>query len=371
MTIKNKPLYIHIPFCQHLCAYCDFPKAYYEKKQADDYLCALLNEIEEYQVESCPTIYIGGGTPSALSLDQLDKLLSAVAPLLQENGEFTMECNMENTDPEKLALFQKYGVNRLSFGVQSFQKDLLEEMGRHHQKEDVMRILHLAREMGFQNINIDLIYGFPKQTIEDIKRDISFFCKLRVPHISIYSLTISPHTLFAIQQVEERDQDDLRLFYDTIFAHLQQAGYQRYEVSNFALPGYASRHNQYYWRNDEYIGVGAGAHGYLQGIRYENTKSIPYYIKGKRVIRQEKVAKKDQMLYEVMLNLRTMEGIHQKQFVNRYGEEAWQQFIALTMQYQKKGFLIQDANRLYCSADGLMILDSMLRDFFYQLEKEE
>ena len=371
MTIKNKPLYIHIPFCEHLCAYCDFAKVYYDEKQAEKYLHALIKEMEENPIKDCPTIYIGGGTPSALTLEQLDFLLSFVSPLLQEKGEFTLECNIENIDEKKLSLFRKYGVNRLSFGVQSFQPALLEKMGRHHRKENVMRVVMLAKEFGFDNINLDFIYGFPEQTLEDLIQDIEIFCDLKVPHLSLYSLTVSPHTLFSLQNIEERDQDTLRTYYDEIYTRLQKAGYHRYEVSNFALEGYESKHNPYYWRNNEYIGVGAGAHGYLFGIRYENTKSIPHYIEGKRRIYEEKVTKKDQILYEIMLNLRMEEGIHQTQFVARFGQEVWNQFIAMTIPYQKTGWLIQEKDRLFCSHDGLMVLDTMLREFFYQFEKEE
>lgn len=371
MTTKNKPLYIHIPFCQHLCAYCDFAKVYYDERQADDYLDALIHEIQSYHITDCPTIYIGGGTPSALSIEQLDMLLCFVAPLLEKKGEFTIECNIENVDENKLALFRKYGVNRLSFGVQSFQPTLLQKMGRHHQKEDVIRVVHLAKEFGFNNINLDFIYGFPSQTLEDLMQDIKMFCALKVPHLSLYSLTISPHTLFSLSKVEERDQDTLRTYYDAIYNRLQKAGYHRYEVSNFALEGYKSKHNPYYWRNDEYIGVGAGAHGYFHGIRYENTKSIPHYIEGKRRIEEETVTKKDQILYEIMLNLRMEEGLHHTQFVARYGLEKWNQFVKMTLPYQKTGWLIQENDRIFCSHEGLMVLDTMLRDFFYQLEEEE
>lgn len=366
---KNKSLYIHIPFCTHLCAYCDFPKFIYDDCFVGAFLDALIKEINDYNIESCPTIYIGGGTPSSLSEIQLIKLLEVVSPKLEDDGEFTFECNIENITKEKMLILKKYGVNRLSFGVQSFNDDLLHLMNRHHNKEDAFKIIKEAKELGFNSINIDLIYGFKEQTKEMLLNDLNIFISLNIPHLSIYSLTIHQNTVFGINHYQEQNEDDSRDYYDLILDFMKKNGYTRYEVSNFALEGYESKHNQVYWNNDEYIGVGLGAEGYLDNIRYANTKSISSYINGKTIMSKEKVSLYDKMMYEIILRLRTKKGINKEIFIERYGKEYFNKLQNSLNKFKNDGLVFENKEYICCSNEGLMILDYILRTVFIELEK--
>ncbi len=367
MTKSSNSLYIHIPFCEHICSYCDFCKVLYNPSFVQRYLCALQEEINDYGITDYQTIYIGGGTPSALSSDELEDLLCFIHPFLATDGELTIECNIENTTLEKLKIMKKYGVTRLSFGVQSFQKDILETANRHHDEKMTRKIIKQAQALGFDNINIDLIFGFQKETLMMLKNDVQTFLSLDVPHISIYSLTIHDHTVLGNASYPEQNEDDNRMMYDTIYEMLINHGYHRYEVSNFARNGYESRHNQVYWRNDEYIGVGIGAHSYYQNVRYANTRSISAYLNGKRRLEEEKVSLDDQMLYEIMLRLRTDEGIDLLVFKKRYGLEK-EEHLKKTMQrfIDHKWMEFHD-HHLRCTYEGMMVLDYILRDIFYQL----
>ena len=367
--VKNKALYIHIPFCTHLCAYCDFPKLIYNSRFVGAFLDALIDEINSYDIEQCPSIYIGGGTPSSLNEEELIKLLKVVSPKLKKYGEFTFECNIENISKNKLLILKQYGVTRLSFGVQSFNDELLKSMNRHHNKEQTLEVIKIAKEIGFTNINIDLIYGFKEQTKELLIKDLETFIGLNIPHLSIYSLTIHKNTVFGINNYQEQDEDSSRDYYDLILDFMVKHGYTRYEVSNFALEGYESKHNQVYWNNDEYVGVGLGAEGYLDDIRYANTRSISSYIKGKTIKTKEEVSLYDKMLYEIILRLRTKIGIDKEIFKSRYGSEYLLKLENSLEQFIKDGLIILNEDYICCSDNGLMILDHILRTIFIALEE--
>lgn len=367
--IINKSLYIHIPFCTHLCAYCDFPKLIYDNHFVGAFLDALIKEIDSYDIEDCPNIYIGGGTPSSLNEKELIRLLEVTSPKLQDEGEFTFECNIENITKEKLIILKKFGVNRLSFGVQSFNDELLSLMNRHHNKEEIFKKIKIAKDLGFENINIDLIYGFKEQTKEMLLNDLKTFLLLNIPHLSIYSLTVHQNTLFGINNYPEQDEDNSREYYDLILDFMIKHGYERYEVSNFALKGFESKHNQVYWNNDEYIGVGLGAEGYLNNIRYANTKSISSYIDGKTIVSREEVSLYDQMIYEIILRLRTKKGINKRIFVSRYGIENLNKLSKSLKVFKDDNLVMENEDDIYCLEDGLMILDHILRNVLIDLEK--
>ncbi len=367
---KTNALYIHIPFCTHICSYCDFPKVLYDTKWAMRYIECLKKEILSYGISSYQTIYIGGGTPSSLKEEELESLLSFLCPFLEKDYEWTIECNIENTTLEKLKLFKKYGVNRLSFGVQTFQEDLLKKMNRYHHKEDVFHVIEMAKSLGFPNINVDFIYGFENEKVEDVLNDLKIFASLDVPHISIYALTVHPNTIFGIEHHQEAEDELSRTFYDVIVNWLEEHGYNRYEVSNFARPSYESKHNQVYWRNDFYIGVGMGASGYYQFIRYSNTKSITDYLKGITRIEEEKEDIKDQMLYEILLRLRTKEGILKEDFLLRYGEKYWKLLLKVSQSFIENGSLLLKEQSLSLAKDAYFILDYIVREIYLKLDEE-
>lgn len=360
---NNLSLYIHIPFCEHICAYCDFCKVLYHSEMVKKYLDCLKKELQSYGIKKYQTIYIGGGTPTSLSSEELRYLLDFVSPYLSSGGEFTIEGNIENTDQKKLLLFKEYGINRLSFGVQSFSLDILKTANRYHTPKETIDIIKEAKKIGFQNINIDLIYGFKGQTLTMLKEDLKCFLALDISHISLYSLTIPQHTLFYNQSYEALSEDESREMYDLIYQTLTAHGFHRYEVSNYATYGHESQHNQVYWHNKEYIGVGLGASGYYRKIRYTNTKSMNNYLNGKTIHEKEEVSIHDEIFYEIMLGLRLEKGLDLLYFKEQYGEDTYQKLINNSAEFIEDNLLIIKENHLFCSYDGMMILDHILRSF--------
>ena len=357
-TIKS--LYIHIPFCHHLCHYCDFPKMLYDEKMAFSYLKQLFLELDSYCIDKVETIYIGGGTPSSLNISLLTRLLEKVQPLLVDNGEFSIELNVENLNDLKLAVMKKYGVTRLSIGVQSTDDQILKSLNRQHNYLDVINAVAAARKFGFDNINLDLIYGVPSQSESILIKDINRLLKLNPEHLSIYSLTIHPGTIFFLKGVKEQDEDNSRKHYDIILEELRHNGYVRYEVSNFAKPGFCSRHNQTYWRNEQYYGIGLGASGFVNGIRYDNTRSMNDYLNSKYRKIEEIISIEEDEKYFWMLNLRLEDGFLLKEYEKRYGNELLQMRLNSLQQALQDGLIIKSNEKIHLSDDGMMILDRIL-----------
>jgi len=313
-------IYIHIPFCRSICAYCDFTKVLYNRDLVSPYLESLKNEIEDaYEQEEVSTLYIGGGTPSCLSENELEKLKEIISIFkFKEDYEFTFECNIEDIDKRLIYDLREMGVNRLSIGIESFDVCKLDFMNRKANWKDTEEKIKLIRESGFNNINLDLMYGIPYEKLKDLKRDLNLFLKLEPEHISTYSLIIEEHTMCKIRQDENIREEEEEKMYDYIKSRLSKKGYNHYEVSNFAKPGYESKHNLQYWNNDEYYGFGLGASGFIQGFRYENTKSFDEYLLGNYKLDEHLVSKTEMMENEVMLGLRKTEGINLQEFFDKY-----------------------------------------------------
>ena len=316
----TKSCYIHIPFCNRICSYCDFCKIYYNKDLVERYLTSLKKEIESnYNQEVLKTIYIGGGTPSSLDTYELEYLFNILSILKKDkNIEFTIEGNFESTTKEKLDLYKKYGINRLSFGIESTNKDNLNFLERSLDKEKVKEVLDYAKEIGITNINVDLIYAIPKETNEILKKDIEYILSLNIPHISTYSLIIEDNTKLKINNEKNIDEEKDYEMYKTICNTLKNNNYNHYEISNFSKKGYESLHNTCYWNNDRYYGFGLGASSYINNIRSTNTRSITKYLKNDFIYEQETLSKKDEMEYEVILNLRKKDGINLELFKEKY-----------------------------------------------------
>lgn len=315
-----KSVYIHIPFCDSLCSYCDFCKFYYEDTLIDKYLTSLEKEIKNtYKNEIIETIYVGGGTPSSLSVNQLKKLFKIISLIKKSsNLEFTFECNPENMTLDKIKLLKENGINRVSIGVQSFNEDILKFLNRKHNKDDVFNLIGNLKDAGINNINIDLIFGINNQGIKDIKNDLEKFIELDIPHISYYSLILEEHTKLYIDKYEEIDDDSCALQYEFICNYLKQHNYSHYEISNFSKQGYESKHNLVYWNNENYYGFGCGAHGFKNNIRYENTRSITKYINGEFILDKHELDINEDIENDIMLNLRTKYGINKKKFYDKY-----------------------------------------------------
>ncbi len=314
-----KSVYIHIPFCNSICSYCDFSKILYNDKWSMPYLESLKKEIKErYNNESIRTLYIGGGTPSSLSINELIYLFEIINLFdLSMLEEFTFECNIESLTPEKLILLKKNGVNRLSIGIQSFNDDILKYLGIDRSSNIVFETLEYIKSIGFNNINIDLIYAVPNQTIEMLDKDIDIFLSLNIEHISCYSLMIEPNTKLYIDKEKTIDEDIDYDMYKYIEDRLRSNGYKHYEISNYSKENYESKHNLVYWNNDEYYGFGLGASSFIDNYRIDNTKNINEYIEGNYEYNRIDVSN-DNMKYALMLGFRKINGINIEEFNKRY-----------------------------------------------------
>ena len=357
---KNKALYIHIPFCDHICKYCDFTKLFYNEKFAKPYLLELFNEIDSYKIDRVETIYIGGGTPTSLSDDDFEKLITKVKPFLVDEGEFTIEANVENLSKAKLDIMSRFGVTRLSIGVESTDNKRLKDIGRCHTYEQAVQVVNEAKKYNFDSINIDLIYGFDGQTKEDLENDLKNILSLDVNHISIYSLIIEPGTIFHKVKYKEQSEEESREFYELIVKTLREHSYKRYEVSNFARNGKYSKHNLTYWHDDEYYGIGLGASGYLNGVRYENTKNLDKYLSGNYIASKELVTKEKDIEYYLLTNLRLEDGFSRSDFRERFGIDFVDLFGQKAAKFIESKHLIIDENNVKLSDDGMLIMDYIL-----------
>lgn len=352
-----KSVYIHVPFCETICSYCDFCKFYYNEKMVDCYLKALKKEIESiYNNEIIETIYIGGGTPTSLSIKQLKQLFEIIRKLKTNNLEYTIECNIENISEEKLKLFKEYGINRISIGVQSFNEKNLKYLNRKHTKEEVFSKIKLVKKY-FNNINIDLIYAIPGQKLEELKKDINLILILDVSHISTYSLIIENHTILKNNSVKNIDDELDFEMYKLICEMLKD--YEHYEISNFGK--IKSKHNLTYWNNDEYYGFGLGASGYINEIRYDNTKSFNAYINGNYRLNEEYQTDKIKIENEFILGLRKKEGINTNLFKEKYDKDIMDMHVIKELINNNK--LIYKDNYLYINPIYIYTSNDILLNF--------
>lgn len=353
-------VYIHIPFCKSICSYCDFCKVLYHGPWVTQYLNALVKEIQEkYEGETIKTLYIGGGTPSSLAIKDIKYLMTIIQQFnLQELEEFIFECNLSDITEELLDALKDGGVNRLSIGIESFNEDKLKFMERKCSFEEAEKKLEMAREKGFDNINVDLIYGIPDESLKVLKEDLNQLLKLKPDHISTYSLIVEDNTKIGISGVVPIDEDLDAEMYDMICQRLDVKGYEHYEVSNFCLDGKQSKHNLKYWNNEEYYGFGLGASGYVRGIRYENTKSMTEYFNGNYRYKEELVSKDDQMYNELMLGLRKTDGINCREFYEKYEMNVQDAFNL--QQVLKDGELVFENDYLYVNPQYLYVMNEIL-----------
>lgn len=359
---RCRAVYIHIPFCKTICSYCDFCKMYYSTTMVAPYLEALEQEINKYyQGEKIKTIYIGGGTPSSLNIDELNKLFKIIDIFDKDNEyELTFECNPDIT-LDKIELLVKNGVNRISMGVQTSHDKYLQFLNRNHRKEQVQEVINNIKNSGINNINVDLMYAFPNQTLEELKEDLDFFLKLNVPHISTYSLMIEPHTLLGINNTQPIDEDLDYEMYHLIEETLEQQGFVHYEVSNYSKKGYESKHNLTYWNNLEYYGFGLGASGYIDNVRYENTRSLTKYKTGHYLLESHTLNCKETLENAFILGLRKLDGISIKEFNERYNLNV--QDLVVVKQLLQEGKLKQVDDRIFIPKDKIYISNTILIDF--------
>ena len=330
-----KGLYIHIPFCHKICSYCDFVKRIPKSKESiDDYLRKLVEEITLYQSEfdSIETIYIGGGTPSLLDIDQLTYLfesLKSIRPI-----EYTIEINPETYTHEKGKLFKKYGLNRFSLGVETFDDSLLKVLKRSHTNEDVYNTINSLISIGLSNINIDMMYATPGQTLEMLELDLSKLIELNPIHVSYYSLIYEEHTYlyykYKRNQLDVVDNDIEAIMYGRVIDELKYNGYNHYEISNFSKDGYESKHNLIYWTLGEYIGVGLGASGFFNNVRTLNTANMNLYLDNKFIMNSTPQIDEFLLEDEMIFGLRKIDGVNIEYINNKYNINVVEKYSELT-----------------------------------------
>lgn len=362
---KVNSLYIHIPFCESICDYCDFSKLQYFRNIAIKYLDVLEKELNEVvDNHELKTIYIGGGTPTSLDDDLFLRLLNMVEPFSKCVKEYTVECNPESLSLNKIKMMKNKGVNRVSIGVESTDDRILKSINRHHTFIDVMIAKKNLEENGLDNVNFDLILGLPNVSINMLQKDIKNILSLNPSHVSCYSLTVHEHTVFFLNNILPPSDDFSYEAYKIVDSLLTKEGFIHYEVSNWAKPGKESEHNLTYWRNKEYYGVGLGASGYVNGIRYKNTTNLKNYLKGKNDKEIEKVELKDLEEYQIMLNLRTVEGLDLGTYKELFNKDLYKNKQKVIDGYVSSGHLKLEYNRLIPTFEGMMILDKITLDLF-------
>ena len=330
---KDIGLYIHMPFCKAKCYYCDFISYANKEKLIKEYVEALIKEMKHNNLSkySIQTVYIGGGTPSLIDNESISKIMDNVRLFVADNAEITIEINPGTANKEKLKKYKEIGINRLSIGLQSADNELLSEIGRIHKYEDFLNVYNEARNIGFRNINVDLMLGLPNQDLKKLEESVREVITLSPEHISIYSLILEENTkLYDMVMNEELklpDEAIERKMYWNVKKMLENEGYIHYEISNFAKEGYKSRHNSDCWEQKEYIGIGVSSHSYLNNKRYSNSESVEEYIKNinnndfdKNITIHEEQTKEDKQKEYMILGLRKINGVNITKFKNKFGE---------------------------------------------------
>lgn len=334
----------------------------------DKYVQALLHEMHERTSylgdEAVHTVYFGGGTPSQLTLEQLRTILQALRATfpIDDDAEITLEANPGDLNPETLVQLRSLGFNRLSIGIQSLNDRLLTLIGRRHSAAQAIEVVHEARQAGFRNLSVDLIYGLPGQTMQDWKDDVARVLSLSTEHLSAYCLSYEEGTPLTRmrdrKEVTETDEDTLNAMYDYLVETLEQNGLMRYEVSNFALSGYESQHNSSYWNGTRYLGLGAGAHSFDGQSRQWNKSDLPTYLSGKDYFERELLSEEDRYNELVMLSLRTREGLDLESVSDKFQEHVHK----IAGSSVENGLLARNGNRLVATQKGIHILNRIIED---------
>lgn len=382
---RELELYIHIPFCVKKCAYCDFLSGPASNQQIEEYVQALIEEIRYYKEFAknyeVSTVFWGGGTPSLLTGEQMKALMEALGQtfFIRQNAEITMEANPGTVTVEKLLACQKAGINRISFGLQSVNNEELKMLGRIHTYEEFLESYEAARKAGFQNINVDLISAIPKQTVSSWEQTLQTIISLQPEHISAYSLIVEEGTPFAklygegceLEHLLPSEEEERRM-YERTEELLQEAGYHRYEISNYAKEGDECQHNLGYWERKEYLGLGLGASSLIEETRFHNTDEMEEYLRDANnpiLLRreQEKLDRQEQMEEFVFLGLRKIRGIQEEKFAEMFGEDIWDCYGKNLERVIKEGLLEREEGVLRLTRKGIDVSNYV----FYEILSDD
>ena len=369
-------LYVHIPFCVQKCNYCDFLSFSADEKRKRQYIDTLVREmkswrekISDYEVD---TIFIGGGTPSVLSVTDMDSLFQGISDCFarSQKTEFTVECNPGTVDEEKLSLYRQAGVNRLSFGMQSTMDEELHQLGRIHNYKQFLGSYELARRVGFDNVNVDIMSAVPKQTLMSYETTLHRVTKLAPEHISSYSLIIEEGTPFYewYRESPPVDEDTDRRMYECTEEILSAAGYSRYEISNYAKPGRECRHNIKYWRRFEYLGLGLGASSQMGNCRFSNVRDLASYmdsVQSGEILAEEReeLSSADEKAEFMYLGLRMMQGISEKEFEENFGENLMECYGKEINRCERQGLLECQGDRIFLTKRGIDVSNRVFAEF--------
>ncbi len=374
-NIRRRPLelYVHIPFCVRKCQYCDFLSGPSDEETKERYIEALLQEIhavehtEDYEIVS---VFIGGGTPSALKAEAIASVMRTLQEkfFFCEDAEVTIEANPGTVDSEKLMTYRNAGINRLSLGLQSTDAEELKMLGRIHSYEEFLQSYQWAREAGFSNINIDLMFAIPGQTVEAWRQHLRQVAELNPEHISAYSLIIEEGTPFAQRELDLPDEDTEYQMYEDTAEILGTYGYQQYEISNYAKPGYMCRHNAGYWQRREYLGFGLGASSLYRELRFSNTRRMQEYLtdsgKLEQIRKEVTVLSRNEQIEEFMfLGLRMTEGISEKLFKETFGVRIMDIYGDILQKYEAIGFMEHIETKWCLTRKGIHVSNHILADF--------
>ncbi|MEH7120816.1 radical SAM family heme chaperone HemW [Neobacillus vireti] len=373
-----KAAYLHIPFCEHICHYCDFNKVFLKGQPVEEYLKALDLEMNltltEVPTDSLDTIFVGGGTPTSLNEKQLYIFCESINRNLPKgkNLEFTFEANPGDLTNEKLQILKDAGVNRISLGVQTFNEDLLKKIGRVHRAKDVYQTVEYAQKVGFENISIDLIFSLPTQTVQDFKETLTDAFSLDLPHYSAYSLIIEPKTVFynllKKGKLPTPGEDAEANMYELLMEEMEKHGLRQYEISNFSRQGYESKHNLTYWNNEYYYGFGAGAHSYVNGQRRSNSGPVKKYIDQLSnhvlpIFEDHRVSKEEQMEEEMFLGLRKTDGVSIAHFIEKFEDDPLKLFAKELSDLIAKQWIEVKNNNIYLTKKGRLLGNEVFQAF--------
>jgi len=367
-------IYVHLPFCPYICPYCDFAKWPMRQSAATEYLRALQAEIEREESAKAATIFFGGGTPNTYDAETVAALIARLRARFGGDsiGEISIEINPELVQADDMARYAAAGVNRVSIGVQSFVESEIATLGRKHRHEDVESAVTRARAAGIRSLSLDLIFGVPGQTLQSWKRSLDAAIALNVDHISTYGLTVEENTPYAAWQAREPrafvDQDDEAALYDDAIGSLEAAGYEHYEISNFAKPGHRCAHNANYWANGSYVGLGVGAASFRGGERSTHTRELREYVDaalaGRPIPGEAERLLGDRAAGEaVMLALRTAQGVGLRGFKERYGLDVLERFRPTVENFERAGMLEVDGDHLRLTRAGRFVANDVCGAF--------
>ena len=378
--MKQIGLYIHIPFCRQKCLYCDFPSWAGKEGQMQKYVDALTKEIrnrgQEYPDAEVVSVFFGGGTPTTLEISMLEQLMQAVFENwnIAADAEITTEANPGTLGKEMADALKKMGFNRLSMGVQAWQNRLLKELGRIHTIESFQENFKAVRDAGFENVNTDLMFALPNQSMKDWQETVKNIVEMNPEHISAYSLILEEGTPFYDKyergELSPAEEELDREMYHWAVEYLAKMGYEQYEISNFAKKGRQSRHNRIYWQAEEYLGMGLGSHSYMNGERFHNIYDLQEYIKADgdvSLLKEDiEVSTEEDALAEFMfLGLRLAEGVSFERFRERFGQEMKNIYGNQIMELVKDGLLDEDEKGIRLTRRGVDISNYVFEKFLF------